>query len=93
MANWSSAWPQSLIGIIHFLPAFRIARYSILNIASREVSTLNQRRGQNGQYYKPETGQVNQTYAPFSRVRNPDKQGIINWEVLEKIIGRKTHEV
>jgi hypothetical protein len=34
MANWLGACPQSLIGIVHFSEAFRIARYSILNMAS-----------------------------------------------------------
>jgi hypothetical protein len=34
MANWFSANPQFLIGIVHFSNAFRIAKYSILNIAS-----------------------------------------------------------
>jgi hypothetical protein len=34
MANWLSARPQCLIGIVHFSEAFRIANYSILNIAS-----------------------------------------------------------
>jgi hypothetical protein len=34
MANWLSAKPQCLIGIVHFSDAFRIAKYSILNIAS-----------------------------------------------------------
>jgi hypothetical protein len=34
MANWFKACPQFLIGIVHFLLTFRIAKYSILNIAS-----------------------------------------------------------
>ena len=51
-------------------------------VDATEGSTLNQRRGRDGQYYKPETGQINQTYAPFSTLRKPDKQGTINWEVL-----------
>jgi len=46
-------------------------------------STLTQRQGQQGQYYKPGKNQVNQTYAPFSTNRTPEKQGSIKWEVLE----------
>ena len=34
MANWFSACPQSLIGIVHFSDALRIAKYNILSIAS-----------------------------------------------------------
>jgi hypothetical protein len=34
MANWFKACPQSRIGVVHFSLAFRIAKYSILNIAS-----------------------------------------------------------
>jgi hypothetical protein len=32
--SWLSAKPQCLIGIVHFSDAFRIVKYSILNIAS-----------------------------------------------------------
>jgi hypothetical protein len=34
MANWFKACPQSLIGIVHFSDALRIAKYNILSIAS-----------------------------------------------------------
>jgi hypothetical protein len=49
-------------------------------------STLNQRDGLDGQYYKPGEGQVNQTYAPLSTNESsqPTSQATINWSVLER---------
>ena len=53
-------------------------------IDATQGSTLNQRAGQPGQYTTPKTGQVNQTYAPFSTNTQASVQGKINWAVLEK---------
>ena len=52
-------------------------------VDATEGTTLNRRQGRDGQYYKPGAGQINQTYTPFSTEHKPDKQGTINWGVLE----------
>jgi hypothetical protein len=51
--------------------------------ATSEEGVLHKRAGLPGQYYTPKLGQVNQTYAPSTTMRDPAKQGTIDWGVLE----------
>jgi hypothetical protein len=53
-------------------------------VDATEGSILNDRIGRRGQYYTPQTSQINQTYAPYSTNTKPSMQGKINWDILDK---------
>jgi hypothetical protein len=53
-------------------------------IDATEGSVLNGRIGRKGQYFIPQTGQINQTYAPYSSNTKPSLQGKLNWDVLNE---------
>ncbi len=53
-------------------------------VDATEGSTLNSRQGNPKQYKPPNTGQVNQTYTPYSTNTAPSSQAILNWYILER---------